>query len=377
VFDLIASVLAWFYDLVPSYGVAIVLLTLTVMVILTPLTLKGTRSMIAMQRLQPEMRKLQAQYKDDRQKLNEELLKFYKEHKINPVGGCLPLLLQMPVFIVLYRVISGLTKTSGIGSTVGSVLAGGPLRNTFQPSYLDHGSALYQALSNDTEMRSFGINLADSASRALSDGGFVHALPLLVLIVLVAATSYIQQKQVSGRNPNAQINPQQQMLLRVMPGFFAFISLGLPGGVVLYFFVSNLYRMAQQAFITRTMYRDGTMAIDVPSKEIAKGGGAAKSTTPAKAPKAAKPATTTKAKALEKAAPAKTAKAKPAATTTRSGSTSANGAPARTPRFGRVTGNGGTTPAARPAPKPASRQDGNGRAQPAATPPRPRKKKRK
>ena len=90
-FDLIATILAWFYDLIPNYAVAIALLTLSVMVLLTPLTLKGTKSMLAMQRLQPEMKRIQQQYKGDRQKLNEELMKFYQENKINPLGGCLPL----------------------------------------------------------------------------------------------------------------------------------------------------------------------------------------------------------------------------------------------------------------------------------------------
>ena len=108
-FDAIATVLAWFYSLIPNYAIAIALLTLTVMVLLTPLTLKGTKSMLQMQRLQPEMKKLQQQYKGDRQKLNEELMKFYQENKINPMGGCLPLLIQMPVFIVLYRVLHKLT----------------------------------------------------------------------------------------------------------------------------------------------------------------------------------------------------------------------------------------------------------------------------
>ena len=89
---------------------AIILLTLLVMVVLTPLTLKGTRSMMMMQQLQPEMKKLQARYKDDRQKLNEEMLKFYKENNINPLGGCLPLLIQMPVFLILYQVLRGLTR---------------------------------------------------------------------------------------------------------------------------------------------------------------------------------------------------------------------------------------------------------------------------
>src|SRR6266508_136991 len=121
-FDAIATVLAWFYQLWPSYGMAIVFLTLSVMIILTPLTLKGTRSMMVMQRLQPEMKKIQQRYKDDRQKLNEELLAFYKENKINPLGGCLPLLIQMPVFLVLFRVLRGLTDRPGIGSQLGKIV---------------------------------------------------------------------------------------------------------------------------------------------------------------------------------------------------------------------------------------------------------------
>src|SRR3954468_16624403 len=90
---------------------AIVLLTITVRLILFPLTAKQARSMMAMQRVQPELKRLQAKYKNDRQKLNEEMMKFYKENQINPLAGCLPLLLQLPLFIVLYRVIAGLTAT--------------------------------------------------------------------------------------------------------------------------------------------------------------------------------------------------------------------------------------------------------------------------
>src|ERR687889_523745 len=109
-FDALASLLAWFYSIWPSYGMAIVMLTLSIMLLLTPLTLKGTRSMMVMQALQPEMKKIQQRYKDDRQKLNEELLRFYKENNINPLGGCLPLLIQLPVFLILYRVLHGLTN---------------------------------------------------------------------------------------------------------------------------------------------------------------------------------------------------------------------------------------------------------------------------
>src|SRR5215210_4132072 len=109
-FGLLARALEFFYGFWPSYGGAIALLTVLVMLIVTPLTLKGTRSMMMMQLVQPEMKRLQAQYKDDRQKLNEELLKFYKENNINPLSGCLPLLIQLPVFFVLSQVLSGLTN---------------------------------------------------------------------------------------------------------------------------------------------------------------------------------------------------------------------------------------------------------------------------
>ncbi|QGG96899.1 YidC/Oxa1 family membrane protein insertase [Actinomarinicola tropica] len=239
-FDAIAGLLALFYE-IPGigYGGAIALLTIVVMVLVTPLTLKGTRSMMTMQALAPEMKRIQQQYADDRVKMNEELLAFYKENQINPVGGCLPLLLQMPVFIILYQVINGLTRRGADG--------------TFDPKYLSEDSALYQALHGSTEMLSLGIDLSESAANALQDS-FVHGLPYIAMIIAVAASSYIQQKQISGRNPNAEMPQQQKILLRVMPIFFAFISFNFAAALVVYFLVSNLYRIGQQAYISRTLY---------------------------------------------------------------------------------------------------------------------------
>ncbi|MGQ0832433.1 MAG: YidC/Oxa1 family membrane protein insertase, partial [Microthrixaceae bacterium] len=178
-FEIIAKTLSVFYDLVPNYAVAIAMLTLVVMVVTTPFTLKGTRSMIQMQRLQPEMRRLQLKYKDDRQKLNEELMAFYKENNLNPLGGCLPLLLQTPIFIILYNVIRGLTRLGEDG--------------TFDPKYLDHTSQMYQDLDPVSEMMAFGVDLAESASKALSHG-FVEGLPHVILVLIVAVSSYYQQR---------------------------------------------------------------------------------------------------------------------------------------------------------------------------------------
>lgn len=235
-----ANLLAFFYEIWPSYAGAIALLTLTVMVVLTPLTLKGTRSMMTLQALQPEMKKIQAQYKDDRQKLNEELLKFYKENNINPLGGCLPLLIQLPVFFILYAVLRGLTHTAANG--------------TFDPQYISKSSKLYQDLHGQTEMMSWGMDLSKSVTKVMSESGFIHALPIIIMIILVAATSFIQQKQISGRNPAASSNPQQQMLMKIGPIMLTFISIVYPAGLVVYLLVSNVYRVGQQALISRTIY---------------------------------------------------------------------------------------------------------------------------
>lgn len=231
-FQALAGLLAFFYDLIPSYALAITLLTLTVMLVLFPLTLKSTRNMLEMQRLQPELKKLQQKYKDDKQKLNEEMMAFYKEHKINPVAGCLPMLLQMPVFIVMYRVIHGLGSNP--------------------PKYLKSSTALYKSLhSHPGKMISFGLDLGNSANKAIKES-FGKGLPFLILVGLVIVTQYIQTKQMTARNPQAaQANPQAQTMTRIMPIFFGFISYSIPAGVNVYFLVSALFRIIQQ----EAMYR--------------------------------------------------------------------------------------------------------------------------
>lgn len=263
-FKAFASVLAFFYDITGNYALAIIALTLLVMIIVTPLTLKGTRSMMMMQQLQPEMKKIQTRYKDDRQKLNEELLKFYKENNINPLGGCLPLLVQMPVFLVLYQVLQGLTRrVSDLGADIGWVsgqfgVGGSPSKTPsferlFDPTWISQNTKMYQDLSVSYQMKAFGLDLAESASKALNQG-ILHALPFLVLIAIVAVTGFVQQRQIQGRNPAAQSNPQQQMIMKIMPFFLPVISFGLPSGLVLYFAVSNIYRIGQQAFISHSIY---------------------------------------------------------------------------------------------------------------------------
>jgi len=266
-FDVIAAVLAWFYGLVPSFGLSIILLTFVVMVVVTPLTLKGTRSMIKMQHLQPEMKKIQTRYKGDRDAMNKEMMAFYQANGINPMGGCLPLFVQAPVFMVLYQVLRGMTRRlSDVGADIGWVAgrlgAAESLyevpanQQAFYPAYVDPGSELFADLTAETEMLFLGFDLSRSAGAALSQG-ILAAFPYLILILVVFASAWIQQRQIRGRNPDATVNPQQQMLMKVMPFFLPVISFNLDAALVLYFVISNLYRIAQQAYITRTLYGPG------------------------------------------------------------------------------------------------------------------------
>lgn len=247
-FSLLAGILAFFYDLIPNYAVAISLLTLVVFGALTPITLKGTRSMLAMQKLQPEMKRIQEMHKGDRQAQNEAMLEFYKEHKINPVSGCLPMLAQIPVLLVMFRVLSGLVKhketAQSAADCVGSMIKNKCTVGT--PSYLSHDSELYQALvKSGGRMVSFGVDFGLAPSKAGRGAPFLYAL-----IVLVVITSFYQVRQMTSRSAT-DAPPQMQMMNRITPFFSGLVSLNLPGGVSLYFLISNLFRITQQGLMYR------------------------------------------------------------------------------------------------------------------------------
>ncbi len=268
-FDLISTILAWLYSVWPSFGGSIMLLTLGVMLITTPLTLAGTKSMIKMQRLQPDLKAVQEYYKDDKELQNQQVMAFYQANGINPVGGCLPMFIQMPVFIVLYQVIRGVTRRVsdiGVGSGFGAGLgAGGNVdgslaenidaANRFNPQYLDADTQLYRDLATRDDMPFLRVfDLADTALDVISNN-FVDGLPYILLILVVGAMGFWQQRQIQGRQrPGAVINPQQQAIMKFMPFFLPIISFNLQAALVIYFLVSNLYRLLQQGYITRTLY---------------------------------------------------------------------------------------------------------------------------
>jgi YidC/Oxa1 family membrane protein insertase len=230
------------YSLTGNYGLAIILLTVLIKVILLPLTIKQTKSMIAMQKIQPEIKKLQEKYKDDKEKLSQEMMKFYKEHNVSLFSGCLPLLLQLPVFFALYIVIRKYLLTPP------TLLLGNTL--TVLPGYTG-GVALKSAGFLWMESLADTTRIAD---------------PTFILVILLAASTWYSQKQI-------MTDPRQKNMMIIMPLVSAFIGLSLPAGVVLYWVVTNVLQILQQ--FGMEAYEKRHPSKEEPKKKPAKAGSAA------------------------------------------------------------------------------------------------------
>lgn len=243
IFDGIAAVLAWFYSLVPDYTFAICMLTLAIMLLFTPLTLRGARSMTKMQALQPEMTALRKRHGSDRQKLNEEMMRLYQSHGVSPLGGCLPNLVQIPIFIVLYRVIWNLRIPDD------NHLIDNPFPRNLSPD-----SQMYKDIVDaEGEMRSLGMDLSKVAKDVVQ-ADFVDGLPYLGLIAITFLLAWLQQRQMARRRGNAAMpNRQMEIMMKYLPFMLPVFSFFVPAALVPYFIVSSIYRMLQQAFIHATM----------------------------------------------------------------------------------------------------------------------------
>jgi YidC/Oxa1 family membrane protein insertase len=292
-FEIFAAILAFFYAIVPSYGLAIILLTLSTRIVLLPLSIKQTRSMREMQVIQPQVKALQKKYKGDRQKLNEEMMKLYKEHGVNPLGGCLPLLLQMPVLFGLFYVVRAPLRYLGFVPPEGAPADATHLSNyvpqdvsgflgRLQDSAL--ASDLHEHAARVHDFLGFRLECSPSAAWGLSTSAItgeacgtgspiVAALPYLLLLALMGFTTFYQQKQMQagrGNDPQAQ---QMQMIGRIMPGFLVVIGFGFPAGVLLYWFASNLWTIVQQRIILKAAPPlVGTAAPATAKAAVGKGG---------------------------------------------------------------------------------------------------------
>ena len=193
--------------IVGNYGIAIIIVTILMRILIFPLTLKQEKSMKKMKEIQPEVDKIREKYKDDPQTLNQKTMEIYKENNVNPMGGCLPILIQMPIFVALYYAF--------VGNTI-------PADATFlwfnlkQPDHF-------------MKLGTFTVNL----------------LPILNTLV-----TFIQQKIMMGVQPQDKNNPMSSMLY-TMPLMMLFIFYNMPSGVTLYYLVSGVLSVIQQYFILK------------------------------------------------------------------------------------------------------------------------------
>ena len=214
---LLLVIAAWFYSVVRNWGVSIILLSVFLNIVLFPLTMKSFKSMQKMHELHPQMEKLKLQFKDNPQKLNKEVMELYKKYKINPLSGCLPLLLQMPIFVALYQ---ALTKSIALRGA----------------SFLWIGDlSMPDAVPIPFELPVLGNS--------------INILPL-VMVVLMVAQQKISTK-VMGGAVTAEQKQQQKMMLIIMPIMFGFIFYNMPSGMVLYWVVNTILTIVEQSVILK------------------------------------------------------------------------------------------------------------------------------
>jgi YidC/Oxa1 family membrane protein insertase len=235
--SIILQALVFFYGGVHDYGLAIVLLTVVIRILLMPLVWKQTKSMLELQQVQPKIKALQEKYKKDKEKQQEELMKFYQENKVNPFGGCLPLLLQMPIFLALYGVLGGPATDKG-------------------PTFARYLMSLPQAAQEAAKR--FWIILPDLTvtpgaiwSTAIKGGlgdAVLAVLPYAIFVILFGLSTWLPQYLMTT-------DPTQRRTGTYMAIFMLYIGWISPAGVLLYWVTSSTWQVAQQIITQRAMAR--------------------------------------------------------------------------------------------------------------------------
>jgi YidC/Oxa1 family membrane protein insertase len=272
-------VLAEIYELIPNFGVTIIVLTILIRVVLLPLGIKQVRSMQHMQMIQPKVKQIQQKFKQNRQRQQEEIMKLYKEFGVNPFSGCWPVLLQFPILIAMYSVLR--FPQHPIHVPVESKLYAA-VTQQIPPITVEEGmtpeevQALVPQEPGPVDGTSFlGMNLLCSPSNAgnenarLGDqvsvdgenvalsypvncGDDVNRVPYYLFVGLMFGTTYYQQRQMQKASPPGAASSQQQALLRIMPIMFGIFGIFFPAGLVVYWTTSNAWQIGQQYYMLRT-----------------------------------------------------------------------------------------------------------------------------
>ncbi len=236
---LVTNLLTMLYGFTHNYGVAIILLTIFIRLILYPLMQKQMVSMREMQKIQPLMKAVQEKYKNDKERLNKELMALYKEHKVNPMSGCLPLLIQMPILILLFQTLR--VFKYHIPNT--EIIDGGFLWIANQVEIIKDGlPVIVGGLAAPEQLISLGDGIFGLS--------YIGILPFLV-----GGSMYIQQKMTSTSGTTGKdggsTQQTQKMMTIMMPLMIGFMSFSLPSGLTLYWFTSTLLGIGQQYLINK------------------------------------------------------------------------------------------------------------------------------
>lgn len=289
-FDIIAKPLGQFLNLIynsiafHSYGLAIILFTIFVKLLLLPLAVKQYRSMSRMQEVQPQIAEIQKRYKNDKDKLNQEMVKLYQENKVNPAGGCMPLLVQMPILISLYWVIQGplkymLGKSEEIISKLYEfpVQAGEVIANmrdisiiNFFNKHPDELAKVPDLLSKHEliDLNMFGflnLGMVPSFDYTKFFGPMgAQYIALLFVPILAAVTTYLSSKfsmaQTSQNAQNAAGAQMSNTMIKIMPFMTAFFAFSVPAGLGLYWIVSNIFQIVQQLYMNKFIIKKKEVA---------------------------------------------------------------------------------------------------------------------
>ncbi len=246
--DVFESVLQFFHHTVGApWGWSIVLLTVAMRLVLLPLTVKQFHSMQALQRLQPQLKQVQAKYKDDKQRQQQELMKFYKENNVNPLGSCLPMVLQLPVFISLYYMLRQ------------------NLRKDICPNVLQHYATIHHVSLVAAAGKQPCGNAPGASFLFINDlTNTAHGVVLIVLMVLYVGTQLASSLMMA----TPTMDRTQRRIMLFMPLIFVFFIFRFPAGLLLYWITTNTWTMGQQFILRRRL-----APVVTPAPAVAGGGG--------------------------------------------------------------------------------------------------------
>jgi YidC/Oxa1 family membrane protein insertase len=251
--DAIFAVLLFFYSVVHDWGFAIILLTIVFRVVTFPLVWKQTKSMIEMQKIQPKIKALQEKYKNNKEKQQEELMKFYKENKVNPFGGCLPLLLQMPLLFALFQVLRD-NLPRHIATLAPVAQAAAKQWWILIPDITKTPSEVYSIVSTaaTTTVGAATGTASTVATSAIVSGaggvlnGALAALPYVIMVALFALSTWLPQYLLT----KDKTQRRTAAYMSIMMVWFGFIS---PAGVLIYWVTSSAWQVVQQVLTQRAL----------------------------------------------------------------------------------------------------------------------------